>query len=350
MGNITWSTQYRPKRLKEVCGQETAVSAITGMLRRKQVPSALMFSGPSGVGKTTLARMVAMYVNCDTGNACGKCASCKMRGNHPDITELNAAEARGIDDVRQLIQKSKYQPRFKTRVFILDEIQGMTPQSLQALLIPFESSPPNTMWCICTTDPQKLPATMLTRCTKLGLDFPTREDIAGRLRYIAEKEQVDIDESTLLEIADASGGHVRESINILQNVAASGKDALKTILASSNSAAVDLAQEALLGIYSKQPLKVIKPLFASSDNLALINQMLWFNQFVLGVFSGSKPGKNLWFTPQNKAFLTQARKASTSVHTLLEAHHRLVAARNIMHTVSTSELALLIDCLTYDLH
>lgn len=354
MSTVTWSTLYRPRRLKDVCGQKQAVSIISGMLKNKKVPNALLFSGPSGVGKTTLARMLAMYLNCATGNACGKCPSCKSIDDHPDIIELNAAEARGIDDVRQLIAKANYKARYNTRVFILDEIQGMTPQSLQALLIPMESAPKNTIYCICTTDPQKLPTALLTRCSKINLTFPTQEETVGRLQTILQKEGRTLDEKVLSAVANASEGHVREAINILQSVLNGSSDDTDTekliakIGSASSVPAVQVATKLLIALYANKPAVAVRAIFDVQDPLAVVNQCMWFNQFMLGTKSSASPGKNLWFSPQNKAFkaLVEKHAPSIKVTDLLVIHRNLVKLRNTMHTVSTSEIQLMLAYLT----
>jgi len=351
VSTTTWSTLYRPQKLRDVHGQDLAVRTLTGMLKNHSVPNALLFNGPSGVGKTTLARLLAKYLNCETGKACGRCPSCKSIENHPDVLELNAAEARGIDDVRQLISRAKYRPRYKTRVFILDEIQGMTPQSLQALLTPLESAPPDTVYCICTTDPQKLPTALLTRCTKINLTFPSANAIAARLSNILTIEQKTLPSEILHTIAESSGGHVREALNILQSVINSGaktpEDMIATIGAASSVGTVEQATRLLVALYKKDLQMSVRIIFGIQDALPLINQCLWFNQFLLGTMAGAPAGKNLWYSPVNKEFRANLAKGlkSVSVAEALKLHKHLVDLRNVLHTVPTPELHLLLTSL-----
>ena len=170
-------------------GNPAEVTRLKGILASKKIPNAMLFIGATGVGKTTLARIFGYYANCVTHNRCGKCASCSVGINsHPDIKEMNAGEARGIDDIRALIDHARYKPRHNFRIIIVDECQGLTPQAFNALLKPTEDPPGHTIWIFCSTNPEKIPSTLLDRCTIFNLRIPQREEIAKRLTVICEKE------------------------------------------------------------------------------------------------------------------------------------------------------------------
>lgn len=354
METSTWHTKYRPKRLSDVVGQDNAVREISGMLTSKQIPSSIMFFGPSGVGKTTLARLMLRYLNCATENACGKCESCQYTDNHPDLIEINAAVTRGLDDVRALIQQAKYMPRFNMRVIILDELQGMTSQSLQALLLPMEAPPKNTIYCVCTTDPQRLPTATLTRLTKISLGYPSKEAIVGRLAHIAKREKQPMEPKILEAIADASSGFMREAISMLQSAAnamSTGKGDLDSIISSIHSAGntpvINSAMRLLLALYRGNSKSAVKTLLLVSEVLPFVNQCIWFNQYLLGKLSDTTGSKHVWESPQNKEFLRNVFKQEKDgkqlpISRVLDVQRKLVHVRSILFTTAVPEVSILL--------
>ena len=352
MMSDSWHLKYRPRKLQSVIGQESAVTQLAGMLKSGRVPNAIMFSGPSGTGKTTLARIVARYLNCAEGNACGKCDSCKHGDNHPDILELNAADKRGIDDIRALIAKANYQPRYKKRVFVIDEFQGLTDPAQQAMLIPMESPPKHTLWCICTTDPQKILKAVMTRCTKVVLGLPSADVIAKRLAQIAEKEECKLDSTVYTEIANASGGHVREAIGLLQSVAnmkaADPKASTDTLLASVAQAAGTpnalLATKLLAALYKGNSKVAAQALYQVTDTLPFVNLCLWYNQYALAMAAGVDSSKYVWHSPANRDFYKVASKFldEKPIPQLMRVERKLVDLRNVLFTVASPEISLLL--------
>jgi DNA polymerase III subunit gamma/tau len=220
-GNL--ATRVRPKTFSGIVGQSSSVSKLRGMIKTKMIPGAILISGGPGLGKTTLARVFARYLNCTTHTACGTCDSCLIPiEEHPDVVEVNMGAERGIDDSRSLSEKARYSPRFSVRVFICDEIHNLTGPAEQALLKIVEEPPANSLFIMCTTNPEKLKPAMLRRCTSLHLKNPTKEELCERLVSIAKDEKVDFDNKRGRKlcnlIADTCNGAIGLAICVLGGV------------------------------------------------------------------------------------------------------------------------------------
>jgi DNA polymerase III subunit gamma/tau len=351
---LPWATKYRPLHFEDIVGQTNVVARLQGALKRGNLPNALLLTGPSGTGKTTLARMFARYINCKTHNACGKCASC-LAEKHPDIDESNSAEARGIDEVRALIAKAKYRPQHNVRVFIIDEAHQMTPQALQAFLKPLEEPPKNTMYILCTTDPQKFPNTVVNRCLQLQLGLPSSDDVAARLRHIVKTEKVKVPKSLCSAIADATGGFIREAVNALENSVnlletkpdIPEEELISIVSSTGNSETAAISSRILLGMYLSKPAVIAKAVFDMQDATQTVNQALWFNEYYLAQ-TLNHDTRAVFHSPANRAFAAQAKKRAPEVKVtnILDAQRKLVALRNQMHTVSTKEVSLMLAALT----
>lgn len=212
--------KYRPRKFSDVIGQKVAVSTLESMICNNKINPAIMLSGEYGTGKTTLARMVARYVNCATRNSCGTCKSCVTidSGTNPDVIEINAANTRGIDDIREIIVSSSFMPRSNYRVFIIDEAQQITPAGIQALLKPLEEPPSKTLWLLCTTDPQKIPASVRSRCQQLKLQKVPLKSIHTLLARVSEAESLALPETVTSLVANLADGHPRNALMLLEQV------------------------------------------------------------------------------------------------------------------------------------
>jgi DNA polymerase III subunit gamma/tau len=190
--NDNLAVRYRPKSIHDIIGNKGTTSGIAGYFKAKKLVKTWMFAGSPGGGKTTLARIVAKTINCQALKnitPCGECESCKLGITiHPDIHEFNCSVNRKIDDIRGVIQRSKNSPRNNYTVFIMDEVQGLAPQAVQALLKPIEEPPPRTIWILCTTEPEKLPPAIRSRCTTYYLNYPLPEAVGKRLQTVCKKE------------------------------------------------------------------------------------------------------------------------------------------------------------------
>ena len=352
----SWAVKHRPQQFDDVVGQDDAVSRLKGYIKRGEIPNAIMFTGPSGTGKTTLARIFARYLNCATNDTCGTCPSCKATP-HPDIDESNAGEARGIDDMRALVNKAKYKPRFNVRVFIIDEAHQLTPQSREAFLKPLEEPPPNTMYILCTTDPQKFPTTIVNRCTVINLDRPDVDAVVSRLRVVAKAEKQKLPKGLCTAIAEATGGCVREAITVLSDAISllaekpdmPPEKLISTVSQLGDAATAVVSTKILIGLYNSKPSVVARAVFDMQDAVQTINLCMWFNEYLLAQLLKSQT-KAVFHSPANRDFAAAARKQcpDLKVSDVLFAQRRLVNLRNQMHNVPTKEVSMMLAVLTDD--
>jgi len=218
---MSFALKYRPLILEDMVGQDAAVLQIKGMFKRKELASSFLITGPTGSGKTTLARIIARMAN-DEAPDCTQLT---------DTVEINGADSRGIDDVRQLIKASKFAPKKNYRIFILDEIHQWTPQAKQAFLKALEEPSKRTLFILCTNEPEKLPDTIKGRCQQLRLSNVTLKDCALLLRDVAKHEGYDFPIEVLKQIAHLTRGHPRDALQALEavcNYAAGGGDVTDT--------------------------------------------------------------------------------------------------------------------------
>ena len=357
------ATKYRPRKFKDVVGQSGVKDKLKGMLKTGNLPNALMFIGPTGTGKTTLAKLFAGYLNCETLDACGKCHSCKAlkQNQHQDITEINAASARGIDEIRALVKTSAFKPHSRIRVIIVDEVHQLTPQAAESLLIPLETPPEQTLWVLCTTDPQKIKPTIQGRCTKMYLTHVDKKEIEGRLADIIEKEErKDILKSkeamqVIPELAEQSGGHVRDAVVALGEFIAyidgqggvkkvkDFKKALRELSAFSDIELDKIASKILVACYLGKKTIAHKALLDVDDFLGLANKMVYQNMFLMDTMCYEGRHSKIWWTPANK-YLKElvAEKAKDVDYKMLNTiQNRLVDLRIEMQNFAVDERTLI---------
>ncbi len=224
MTNKILALKYRPQDFKDLIGQEVMAQTITNAIKLNKTPNAYLLTGIRGVGKTTTARLIAKALNCTkdftkgekckTGEYC-HCAEI-ISSNHMDILEMDAASKTGIDDVRELIENSKYSPTSaKFKIFIIDEVHMLSKQAFNGLLKTLEEPPPSLKFILATTEVRKIPVTILSRCQRFDLKRVSVEQLCKHLKIIADKEKGKISEDAIKLIARTSEGSVRDSISLL---------------------------------------------------------------------------------------------------------------------------------------
>ncbi len=224
MEYLVLARKFRPQSFEDVAGQEHVVKTLRNAISQGHVAHAFLFSGPRGVGKTTIARILAKSLNCEKGptpNPCNKCPNCKeiTDGSSLDVREIDGASNRGIDEIRELRENIKFAPAAaRYKIYIIDEVHMLTREAFNALLKTLEEPPAHVKFIFATTENHKVPATILSRCQCYDFRRISLQEIAGNLQKVAEAEKIQISEAALSWIAEAGDGSMRDAQSIFDQV------------------------------------------------------------------------------------------------------------------------------------
>ncbi len=228
MGYQVLARKWRPRNFKEMVGQAHVLRALINALDNNRLHHAFLFTGTRGVGKTTLSRILAKSLNCDQGvssTPCGTCGSCTEidEGRFVDLIEVDAASRTKVEDTRELLENVQYAPtRGRYKVYLIDEVHMLSTHSFNALLKTLEEPPPHVKFLLATTDPKKLPVTILSRCLQFSLRRIPIELISNHLKYLLEQEQIPFQIEALTLIAHGADGSMRDALSLLEQAIAFG--------------------------------------------------------------------------------------------------------------------------------
>ncbi|HKK54916.1 DNA polymerase III subunit gamma/tau [Marinobacter sp.] len=267
--------KWRPHTFQDMVGQEHVLQALIHALDNQRLHHAYLFTGTRGVGKTTIGRLLARCLNCESGvtaNPCGTCSSCTeiQEGRFVDLIEIDAASRTGVDDMRELTDNVQYAPtRGRFKVYLIDEVHMLSNQSFNAFLKTLEEPPEHVKFLLATTDPQKLPVTVLSRCLQFNLKRMTPEHIAGHLHHVLTEEQIPFEEPALWLLARAADGSMRDALSLTDQAISFGNQTLNSSDVSN-----------MLGTIDQGDIARLVDALVAEDGPALLAEIQRISEFV----------------------------------------------------------------------
>jgi DNA polymerase-3 subunit gamma/tau len=271
--------KYRPQNFSEVIGQEHVTRTLKNAIEQGRTAHGYIFSGHRGIGKTTVARILAMALNCRSSDKpvtepCGVCESCTeiRAGNSVDVIEIDAATNRGIDEIRELREAARYRPaRDRFKIYILDEAHQITDAAFNALLKTLEEPPSHVVFMLATTQPEDIPQTIRSRCQHFSFRAVRFEEILGQLKDLAGRENIEADEDALALLAEAGDGSIRDALSILDQAIAScnGRltaDAVRQLAGAAPSAVLEEVMQAVARSSSEEVLRLVDRLISEGHS------------------------------------------------------------------------------------
>ena len=289
--------KYRPKKFEEIIGQDHIVKTLTNAIKTNRIANAYLFSGLRGAGKTTTARIFAKALQCENGptpTPCENCENCILsnENRHLDIIEMDAASNRKIEDIRELIEHTKYKPsigRFK--IFIIDEVHMLTNEAFNALLKTLEEPPEYVKFIMCTTDPLKLPATILSRVQHFRFNKIPEKIIENYLRNVLIKENIEYDDEAIRLIVKSAGGSVRDSLTLLDQAISysGGKIDLDKVVEMLGVINPEIIEKIFKLIFSEEKEKIVEIIreIKNYDIESIIDEIIIYLKEAL--FNGTYP-------------------------------------------------------------
>ncbi len=350
-GYTVLARRYRPQAFAELVGQEHVARALENALKSDRVAHAYLFTGPRGVGKTSTARILAKALNCERGpttQPCNDCSICKSiaTGEDVDVLEIDGASNRRIEEVRDIRSNVQYRPgRARYKIYIIDEVHMLTKEAFNALLKTLEEPPPHVKFIFATTEAQKIPITILSRCQRFDFAGIGVGQIKERLRAIVDREGMRADDEALEMVARRAGGSMRDAQSLLDQLLAFGADSLTAdqvhaLLGTAGDDRVVELATAVLGRDPRRALLLLAELAARSLQFGeLLDQLMayWRDLLVVGCAGDDAP--DLSVPPRHRDVLRQ-HASSLSLDTIQAGLDILSGARTKLRTTSHGRLVV----------
>src|SRR6266704_3771874 len=273
--------KYRPQKFSDVIGQEHVTRTLQNAIAQERIAHGYIFSGHRGIGKTTVARILAMSLNCRSSSdnkpvvePCGVCDSCTeiRAGNAVDVIEIDAATNRGIDEIRELREATRYRPaRDRFKIYILDEAHQITDAAFNALLKTLEEPPGHVVFMLATTQPEDIPQTIRSRCQHFSFRAVRFEEILGQLKDLVARENLEADEDALALVAEGGDGSIRDALSILDQAIASSSgrlslDEVRQLVGAAPSGVLEQIMQSVARGSSEEVLRVVDQLISEGHS------------------------------------------------------------------------------------
>ena len=351
MSYLVLARKWRPQKFSDVVGQEHVTVTLQNALKEGRVAHALLFSGPRGVGKTTVARIMAKALNCENGPAqepCNECPMCRQitAGTAVDINEIDGASNRGIDEIRQLREGIRFQPvQARFRVYIIDEVHMLTREAFNAMLKTLEEPPAHAFFIMATTEPQKVPETIHSRCQHFEFKRLPLERLASYLDDIVQKEGLGLSTEATRLLAREAGGSVRDSLSLLDQVAAFGARDIEQVcqaLGIVSSQTIEALAEALLRGDVATALELLNGVHqAGADMTRLAAQLADFmRDLALLLRLDRKKAQELTGLDAAEADRLSGRFKEVSFHLVMEMLNVIIGSMNEIHQSGNQKLSM----------
>ena len=365
MSYLVLARKWRPQSFEDVAGQEHVTRTLQNAIRARRVAHAYLFTGVRGVGKTTAARILAKALNCEKGpteTPCNECSQCQeiTQGSSIDVLEIDGASNRGIDEIRQIIENVRYQPaKCRFKIYIIDEVHQVTKDAFNALLKTLEEPPPSVKFILATTEPHRLPETILSRCQRYDFRRISLREIVARLGAIAKSEGLKITDGALVLLAREADGSMRDAQSLLEQVLAcaepsDGKGKQATVDETSLQEVLGLAERrvlyeisaAVLGGDARKCLTLIAEVVRQGRDLNRLSRDLveHFRNLLVARLSGKQSTgsgvANLLDLPDQEIADLTEQSAAVSVETLLDYFDFMAAGDEEVARAATPRFAL----------